>query len=234
MKENKNSIEYWYPKIVDIVPTPKTAIIPVKRKWDKTGEYIYVIVEDVKKIFKTAIENFTFPIFLRGSDSSIKHGWKDTCFVKCKEDLVSHIQKISHETECLDVFSSIPLTAFAVREYIEMDSRFKYFYGELPINPEQRFFIYNHKIICHHPYWTSESIEDKKYEQLLGEMNTLTDEEKNLLNNYTAEIASRFDGYWSIDFCRAKDKQWYCIDMADGYRSWHPECNFKLKSPDER
>ena len=224
---NENAIEYWYPKIKDIVPTPKTAIIPAERKWDKSGEFLYVPKRYVKEIIKQA-SDFTFPIFLRASDSSCKHDWKDTCFVPNIEVLEKHIHRIANECEALDVFGGVSLSSYAIREYIEMDSKFKFFWGELPINSERRYFIYNHKVICHHPYWTSESIKDPQYTELLIELNTDTNEEKDLLNRYACQIAEKFDGYWSIDFCRAKTKKWYCIDMANGKESWHPECNLKL------
>ena len=234
---NTNAIEYWYPKIKDIVPTPKTIIILAKAIWDKTGNFKLIPEEYVKEIKKQA-ENFSYPIFVRGNDSSCKHDWKDTCFVAKKEDLEKHLHRIAYETEGLDVFGSVGVSSIALREYIEMDSKFKYFWGELPINPERRYFIYNHKVICHHPYWTSESIKDKQYEKLLDEMNCETDKEKKELNKYACNIAEIFDYYWSIDFCRAKNGKWYCIDMAIGYESWHPKCNLTIKkspvySPEE-
>ncbi len=231
---DKNAIEYWYPKIQDKIPTPRTVIVSVKREWDKTGNYLYIPQKYVKEIIKQA-ENFTFPVFLRASDSSIKHDWKDTCFVKDKKDLNIHIQRIANECECLDVFGGVPVSSFAIREYIEMDSKFKFFWGELPINPERRYFIYNYKVICHHLYWTNESIKDGQYQTLLDEINDETDEERIKLNKYACIIATEFEGYWSIDFCRAKSGKWYCIDMAIGYESWHPECNLKIylnKKPD--
>ncbi len=228
---SENAIEYWYPRIKDIVPTPRTVIVPAERKWDKTGNYIYVPKKYVKEIVKQA-KNFTFPIFLRASDSSIKHDWKDTCFVERKEDLEKHIQMIANECEMLDVFGGAPVSSFAIREYIEMDSGFIAFWGKLPINPERRYFIYNHKLICHHPYWFKEAIRRPSkatWEKRLSIMNRETDEEKTLLSKYTCIIAEQFEGYWSIDFCRAKTGKWYCIDMATGNRSWHPDCNLKIK-----
>ena len=227
MKEiRKNAIEYWYPKIKDIVPTPRTIIVKAESEWDKTGNYLLIPQKYVKEIIKQA-KNFKYPIFVRGSDSSCKHNWKDTCFVKSEQVLEKHLHRIANETECLDMFGSMQITSIALREYIEMDTKFKFFWGELPINPERRYFIYNHKIICHHFYWTNESI-DEQYQDLLDEMNIETDEERNQLNRYACEIAEVFEGYWSIDFCRAKTGQWYCIDMAIGYRSWHPKCNLKM------
>lgn len=224
----KNAIEYWYPKIKDILPTPKTVIVKAQSKWDKTGNFKIVPKKYIKAIIK-ATSNFDFPIFLRASNSSIKHDWKDTCYVANRKDLEKRILRIANECESLDVFGGVPVTSFAIREYIEMDSKFKYFWGELPINPEQRYFIYNHKVLCNHPYWTKESIENQEYWRLLDEMNNLLEEEKTLLNRYACEIGTKFNDYWSVDFCRAKDKKWYCIDMAIGYKSWHPDCNFKRK-----
>jgi len=229
---NKNAIEYWYPKIRGIVPTPRTIIVPAKRKWDKSGNYIYVPKKYVKEIVRQT-ENFIFPIFLRANDSSTKHDWKDTCFVPSKDVLEKHIQRIAYECECLDVFGGAPVSSFAIREYIEMDSKFSYFWGGLPINPERRYFINDHRVVCRHFYWTTESIKDKQYEALLNEMNKETEEEKKLLNKYACKIAKIFDGYWSIDFCRAKTGKWYCIDMAVGYNSWHPECGLKIKKGEQ-
>jgi len=224
---DKNAIEYWYPKIQGLIPTPKTVIVPVKRKWHKSGEFLYIPKKYIKEIVQAA-QDFVFPIFLRGSHSSIKHDWKDTCFVPSLDVLEEHIQRIANECECLDVFGGVPVTSYAVREYIEMDTAFRFFGGDLPINPERRYFIYKNKLICHHPYWTSESIEEEKYHKKLDEINKEIEEEKKLLNDYACKIATKFDGYWSIDFCRAKAGKWYCIDMAMGYQSWHPKCLLKL------
>lgn len=40
-------------------------------------------------------------------------------------------------------------------------------------------------------------------------------------------------GYWSIDFCKAKDGRWILIDMATGERTWHKEdCEYYIKPKD--
>ena len=65
-------------------------------------------------------------------------------------------------------------------------------------------------------------------------MNRLTEEEQNELNEYACKIAKVFDDYWSIDFCRGKDGKWWCIDLATGDRSWHPECLNAPKKEDEK
>ena len=120
-----------------------------------------------------------------------------------------------------------------------MDSKFTAFYGEMPVNPERRYFIKDGKIQCHHPYWIEEAIEkgtDSKklpnnWKKVLKEINTETKEEIKLLSKYTNQIAKVFPkGYWSIDFCKAKDGEWILIDMATGGSSWHDDkCKYHVK-----
>jgi len=62
----------------------------------------------------------------------------------------------------------------------------------------------------------------------LKDMNKETPLEQCELHTTASKIAQVFDGYWSIDFCRARNGQWYCIDMAEGNRSWHPKCKLKV------
>jgi hypothetical protein len=125
--------------------------------------------------------------------------------------------------------------AFAVREYIPMASRFTAFYGDMPVNPERRYFFEYGQILCHHSYWIEEAIEQSKkpsipnWRAVARELNTETEDEIKLLTNYAEMVAKQFDGYWSVDFCKAKDGRWILIDLATGRKSWHPECKFKVK-----
>jgi hypothetical protein len=228
--ERINAIEYWYPKIKDIVPTPKTIIIPIMWNWDKTSNFLEVPKRFLDRIEKQS-KQFKFPIFVRGSDSSIKHNWKETCFVASEKYLKSQVVHIVNETMCLDMMSSIPCSSIALREYIPMDSKFTAFWGSMPVNPERRYFINKGQILCRHTYWFEEAIRNpsvKNWKELLKEMNTETKEEIALLTFCTNEIGKIFKGYWSVDFCRTKNGLWYCIDMAVGEQSWHPECKFNL------
>ena len=60
-------------------------------------------------------------------------------------------------------------------------------------------------------------------------MNHESDDEIRFLTNYALTVAKQFEGYWSIDFCKANDGRWILIDMARGKRSWHPEnCQRRL------
>jgi len=74
-----NDISFWYPKIKNLVPTPKTEILPLS--WNLKGNNIIIDKECFEKI-KEVAKKFEFPVFIRGSHGSGKHEWKNTCFVK--------------------------------------------------------------------------------------------------------------------------------------------------------
>ena len=114
-----------------------------------------------------------------------------------------------------------------------MKNLFTAFYGEMPVNPEIRFFIRDKKILCWHWYWIEDAIKNPSINNWKDVMNKAKEEELNpdtlkALTNEVNLIAQWFDGYWSIDFCKGKDEIWYLIDMARGERSWHPvDCKLR-------
>jgi len=61
---NKNSIEYWYPKIKDIVPTPFTKIFPLKWEMIVDGSF-KISQEDIQEI-REGLLSFKLPVFIRG------------------------------------------------------------------------------------------------------------------------------------------------------------------------
>ena len=107
-----------------------------------------------------------------------------------------------------------------------MASKYTAFWNDMPVNPERRYFVENGFLICHHPYWIKEAIVHpsvENWEKLSEEMNLETDEEIVLLSNYARMASRAVKGFWSVDFCKAKDGRWILIDMAVGGCSWHPE-----------
>ena len=61
------------------------------------------------------------------------------------------------------------------------------------------------------------------WKEIGEEINYESKEEIILLTDYSSRVAKAVSGFWSVDFCRAKDKRWILIDMALGEKSWHPE-----------
>ena len=239
---NKSSLLYWYPKIKDLgIVTPDTEIIilekqdmelipicdgdfsPINAQWEE-------IIEKANKI--------GFPLFMRTDEYSGKHGWKDTCYVTKEVVLRKHINNLFEDSFCADMMG-LPLKAIVFRKYIQMANMFTAFHGEMPVNPELRFFVEDGKVLCWHWYWILDAIEkgtskgmlplDWK-EQIVNAQKGLSQVDISQLTNAAEKISRTLKGCWSVDFCLSQDNNWILIDMAKGDRSWHPsECNMHLK-----
>jgi len=228
VKVESDSMLIWFPRIKDLpIPQPKTEIILL------TDEELKLLIEEnvpqniVKKV-QAVCDKMGYPCFLRTDLASGKHSWKDSCFVDGPKEVWKHIFEVVSFNLMADILG-LDFKALVVREYIPMDTRFTAFYGDMPVNPERRYFIKNGQVLCHHPYWIEEAIAESKppsipnWREIAKEMNTETEDEIKLLTGYAQMVAERFEGYWSIDFCKAKDGRWILIDMATGEKSWHPE-----------
>jgi hypothetical protein len=225
MEESSNSMLYWYPKVKDLVPTPKTIMVPVK-----TDEPFYDLLDgnplppNLEKELKKAANKIGYPLFMRSDVFSGKHDWQYTCYVPKEEALTSHLRSLADSQFALWGMEAIKAIVF--REYIPMDFKFLAFYGSMPVNSERRYFIKDGKIICRHPYWVKDAIirpSSPRWEEYLKEMNTETLQEIDELTHYANLMAGVLDGFWSLDFCRAATGKWFFIDAAIGERSWHPE-----------
>ena len=236
MMEDKNSMLYWYPKIKDLpIPMPKTEFFIIPKKYFPdiywSEKKVWKMLKDNEKEIKKIARKIGYPLFLRTDQASGKHDWKRTCYVEKEEDLLQHAMNVIEFNMMADIVGTLPYKALVFREFIEMDSKFVAFYGDLPINPERRYFIKDGKVVEHFPYWIEDAIErgsfkeklPKNWRSILREINRETEEEVKLLTRYAQMVANRFKGYWSVDFCRAKDGTWYLIDMALGKDSWHPK-----------
>lgn len=238
---NKNSMTYWWPLIKDLdIPQPKTIIIPINLSrhrmlgiLDGDKESAEAWDSYLPTIKRTLISVTGLPGFIRTDYSSNKHDWDKSCYIDDVDNLKRCITMLVEFTAMAD----LGLEALVIREYIEMASKFTAFSGNMPVNPERRYFIRDGKIQCRHAYWVVEAIADwhklyveigkprlpDNWLELLVEMNTETDDEVELLTQYTEQVAKAVDGYWSVDFCKAKDGRWILIDMATGEASWHDE-----------
>jgi len=234
---DKNSMTYWCPLIRNLpIPQPKTIIVKLRADYwdimavcDGDGAAIETQMDEIQE----ACDAIGTPLFLRTSHTSGKHSWNDTCYVSDFSKIRQHISALVVDT----AWKEIGIEALVFREYIEMNSTFTAFRGKMPVNPERRYFIRDGKIQCHHPYWVEESIAESdkpfaaigksnlvpNWRELLAVLNTETPEEVVLLSKYALVVADVLHGYWSVDFCMAKDENWYLIDCALGESSWHPE-----------
>lgn len=229
--DKENRMEYWYPKIPDSIPKPKTSICLIIPHWTEDGNNMTITEEEFNTI-ESECENYDFPLFMRGSETSGKHDWKNTCFVETKEEIREKVIALIEDAMLKDIGCS----SIVIREFIEMKTGF-YAFRNMPVNPERRYFMKDGKVVCHHPYWIEDSIRNpdlEHWKEILKELNKEDSEEIKLLKSYSEEIGKNFEGFWSIDFCKSRDGAWYLIDMALGEDSWHPDCSHKPSSKSEK
>jgi len=227
--ENKSSMLYWYPKIKDLdIPQPKTIVLEFLgyTSGDWCGFVDDGFPKDMIAKIKVACKEFGYPVFIRTDSASGKHDWKKSCFVESEDKLVGNLSRVV-EFNLIASIMGLPMNAIIVREYVPMKNLFTAFYGEMPVNPEIRFFAKDGEILCKHWYWIEEAITNpsvKNWKEIMKKEKKSLEGRKDLfLFDKALRVASEFKGCWSIDFCKSKDGIWYLIDMAVGNESWHPE-----------
>ena len=239
-----NSMLYWHPLIVGLdIPQPLTEIVELDLSDEELERIVdgdISLLEPYRNELNSAAHRIGFPLFLRTDHTSGKHSWETTCYYEKGGGFSLHIRELI-ECSMSAGFLGLPVNAIVIREYIPMLSRFTAFSGNMPVNPERRYFIKDGEIQCRHRYWIEEAIAEwdmtctiygmpsliENWRTLLAEMNEESDDEVELLSGYARQVAGAVEGYWSVDFCKARDGRWILIDMATGERSWHDEsCEF--------
>lgn len=232
-----DSLLFWFLKIKNLnIPQPRTSIRTLSKSelsrfssWieGQASEEITQVLSDLREIIK----EYNYPVFVRTDLASGKHSYKNSCFISSEEKLERNLAGVIEFNYCADIIG-LPFEAIVVREFLELEAPFKAFWGELPIAKERRYFIKNGKIDSKFPYWSSETIREGTFDDLpdnweeqLAEINKMTSKEVKLLSHYAMLVGEVLDGYWSIDFAKGKNGEWYLIDCATGERSWRPDRN---------
>lgn len=230
MNYKKNDLKYWYPKIKDIVPTPKTEIVGaddiefIKMLDDKPVEGLKNFIDKMK----IAINKIGgIPCFIRTGQTSGKHDWENTCYLADIKKLGKHIFKLVEFSFMADLFG-LPVNTWVARELLPTKPLFKAFWGNMPITRELRLFVDNEKIMHRQPYWPAEAIEgyckEKDWRDKIYEIQRFDNvDEMRKLEKMTIEINKSVPGYWSVDWLDTKNG-WYMIDMAVGEDSYKWDC----------
>jgi hypothetical protein len=223
----KNSMTYWYPKIKDLVPTPKTFMVKANMlDWLKTLDDETPDTKDevMSKLMEHGRE-LGYPLFLRTDYTSAKHHWDNTCFVQSEDVLYDHIVRLVDESCCIDQ----AFEAFFVREFLDLESVFKAFEG-MPIAKEFRVFCKGHKVVCVHPYWPMDSLHfypnkgtprPDDWEELMGKLYYINPVEFIKIINMALKATSWSEDAWSVDICKTTVGDWYVTDMALAGMSYH-------------
>ena len=233
MSESRDptSMFNWLPVVEGLgIPSPRTLLVPFDR--EAVGPMFYGedapgAGTEMAKLCAAAVD-FGFPLFLRTDLASGKHSWSRTCYVPDAESLVAHAYEVAEFNEIAGLFG-LPWTGFALRELLHLESTFTAFDG-MPVARERRYFAEDGSVLCHHPYWPEEAIEEgwsrprlpDDWRERLALLNDESDDPSSL-GEWAGAVTKTLGGAWSVDFARSRDGRWWLIDMAVAGQSWHPE-----------
>lgn len=223
---NQNCLSYWFPLLQGAgLPVPRTEIVrcesdlsPLLDGDDPDG-YIEFL-----EALESAGGRIGFPCFLRTGQTSNKHDWNKSCYVKRPDVLPVHVANLV-EFSALADFLGLPTNVWAVRELLPtMPLGVCERYGGMPVCKEFRFFVRDGKIQCWHPYWPLPTLIEGGfvanvnrdcYEHLCYPGNG--ERKLRLLAISTADV---LPGYWSVDILETK-RGWKITDCALGDQSFH-------------
>lgn len=222
MKNNLNSLHFWYPQIEGIVPTPKTTIIttdldlcPLLDGKDVPG------ATDLVNQLEAAAEAMGFPCFLRTGLTSGKHEWLDTCFIDRKGVLGRHMMALIEYSEMADMIG-LPYKVWVVREMLPTKPIGTIYQG-MPVCREFRAFVSDAKLLCIHPYWP-EGVFKGNVPEGYNEMCRIDDSTRAWVGALARQAGKAVGGAWSVD-CLETERGWFVTDMAVMEDSWHwPDC----------
>ena len=215
VNDDRNSLLYWFPKVEKLTKVPKTTWITV----DFDVSWYVRLPRKIVEAAKEKADEIGYPLFARTDVNSGKHQWYDTCFVYSPHTLQRNLKNLVIDT----IHKNLIFRAFCFRELLHLDSYFRAFSGRLPISTEVRVLFDNHKVNCWFFYWIKDAIRyprSTKWEYYIEKMEKTAYNEQDIFINEAKKVAKEFDGFWSVDFARTENGEWYLIDMALGKVSW--------------
>lgn len=228
---NRNSALIWHPKVESVYRTPKTIFVPYNH-----GACVSLMEmedgdpapwNDAVTAISEAAEKIGYPVFIRTDLSSAKHAGPKAYKADSMDDVVGVFARTVEDSE-MKFWTAQPPEAIMVRQFLELHHTFTAFRG-LPIAREFRFFANGKRVLCSHPYWPADALEDhcdaEGWQDKLVDL-CLTPSNYSELWCAAIVAADACGGdAWSVDFAMDRDGGWYLIDMARMEDSWHwPGC----------
>lgn len=239
----KASMDEWWPRVEPLdVPTPRTETVELHEQEiedSSEAEGGFTVRRPDTGAVIDAIEAVGGPpAFLRTDQASAKHRMAKASKIDTldAETVGKHVWNVIEMNGMADLVG-LPYKTFYVREWLDLASDYTAFTGT-PIAPELRFFLLDGSVVSHGFYWPKDAIrrpDADKWEELheLTKQTALHPIRVEAAREYAETVADEFNtGYWSVDFALTEADQWYCIDMAPGEISWHPEsCDKRVPAP---
>lgn len=232
---DRTSMEYWFPRIEAAgLPVPKTTFVTMT---DEMQHELYDLVAEGREPkgisdpfiaeLGAASEAMGYPVFLRTTHTSGKHGWETNCYLTAPVHLKRNVCSLIEFSEIVDMMG-LPWKIWAVREFLPIDPvGVCVRYGNMPINREFRFFVDEGKVRCFHPYWPAVPLLDghavftvRRFSY--AEFCYLDEADLTTLTSLAERAGAACGGSWSIDFLWT-EAGWYLTDMAEAEKSFHWE-----------
>lgn len=252
MTEDRTCLSFWFPHLVaGKIPVPRTEIVRTEVNLAKLldGETPDGFLEFTADLEAAAERIKPYPIFFRTGQTSGKHSWERTCYLKSSADIGSHVAALTEFSVLCD-FMGLPVNVWVLRELLPTEPLcFLPRYDNFPLVAEARAFIEKGQVQCVHAYWPQASVEEGFPLKKRGPRKELSFDEKperefpedigsivrsaSQLNaifelkviDMASEVASvmaPLGGAWSVDILPTKNGL-YVTDMAEAEKSFHWE-----------
>lgn len=255
VREDKTCLSYWFPKVEAAgLLVPKTRIVSFT-DYD-TARGMFRIIDGspldsaalafMMRLTEAVVE-IGCPCFLRTGQTSGKHSWKDTCYLKSPGNLLQHVGNLIEFSECAD-FMGLAWNVWAVRELLPtLPVCTLPRYGDMPLCREFRCFVHGGTLLCIHPYWPRRSVEEgfpwkldgktddvwgmpdehelpSDFDAIYERVSSIGYEAQEEVIRLATRAGSAVGGRWSVDILDTS-RGWCVTDMAEMDKSWHwPEC----------
>lgn len=176
-------------------------------------------------------------VFFRTGHTAGKHEYTNTCHLTWPYTpltVFNHVKALVRYSESCG-FLGLPCNVWAVRKFLHegSDLVFTAFKG-MPIRREFRLFVEGDAVVCIHPYWPADSVEDTvspldkdDWKPILEEISKISPSEVGHLIELARAASfalSPIGDRWSIDFLET-NIGWHITDVADADQSFHwPGC----------
>ncbi len=236
--QNRNCLSWWFPKLLRAgLPVPRTRIVTIPTCGIQSAFFRVFDGKDLGSdahawlaVLRLAAEEIGLPCFLRTGQTSHKHDWLDTCYLEDISHLGPHVVRLIEFSECADIIG-LPWNIWAVRELLPVRA-IATIYREMPLAREFRCFVDGNKLLCHHPYWPWDAVEqgcaDHKAPDGLGTkymaLCAISATERHEITELATAAGEACGGRWSVDILDT-ERGFYVTDMALMDQSWHwPGC----------
>ena len=231
MNVDKTDMSFWFPKLEAAgLPVPKTiqilmsqgAFRDVFRALD--GEEMNGDAQPFFDQIKKAADHLGYPCFLRTGQTSAKHDWGRTCFLKNPNQVSQHVINIVEFSEIAQMPIGLSCEWWFVREFLPTTPitscpNFR----NMPVCMEFRVFVDDGEVRCWHPYWPLKALVQGGAPDAGKAFDNLSRcaDIKSILS-LASEAGSVVGGSWSVDVLETK-RGWYITDMAEAHKSFHWE-----------